>query len=92
MKHYLIFVCETVNSLPYIQIEQFLIKNHAIQIADNLFVLKSNNDKLRIDEVCFFVSLERKADVVIVEIDDVIMSWSFKDSVKEKKMINCFDV
>ncbi|UKK52136.1 hypothetical protein L6472_06030 [Prevotella sp. E13-17] len=93
MKNYLLFITESVNSLPYILVEQIISKaKKKVQISDNLFLISTDKDNWRIDEVCFALSNERKADVLVVEVNkDTIMSWSVKDSNRENEIGDFFE-
>lgn len=89
MKTYLLSICEPVNSLSYVLVEQIISKaKKKVQISDNLFLISTEVDNWRIDEVCFALSNERKAAVLVVEVNkDTIMSWNLKDTNKENEII-----
>lgn len=90
MKHYFISICEPVNTLPYIKVEQIILKsNNSIRLSDNLFIVSTENSKLRLDEVCFIFSDEGKANVFVVEIDKhTNMSWNIKVPKLRERLID----
>ncbi len=93
MKNFLLYICESVNSLPYVIVEQIVSKaKKKDQISDNLFLISADVDNWRIDEVCFALSNERKAAILVVEVNnDTIMSWNLKDAKIENEIIEFFE-
>ncbi len=92
MKRYLINICEPRDSYNYVTVEQALLKNHAIRMSDDLFLLQVQNERLRIDDVVFAISQERKSDVIVVEIDlKTCISWNFNDSKKLQQISDFYN-
>lgn len=88
MKKYMVIICEEVNSLQYIIVERILSKaSKLLKLSESTFLFSIENDNLRIDEVCFIVSNENKADVVVFEIDKKsTLCWNINASKKRKSL------